>query len=210
MVAALFSILLITRTHVTEIPDKLRELGGREPRSVSSDGAEQSEQFPNEVRVGDDTLAFADGVPSHDGSDEDEAPRKESLSSRLFKRRKPQGDDDGKLDQYAGDEAFLKAASRHGEAAETNLGNGARSVSSGGAYNDDMTRSIDSGTWNAQPAPSGSTVPMPSGNMPRVSQRTDPWAHMDSDGETMVVSTADPARSSDQGAGCPSGGRPGD
>ena len=189
VVAALFSILLITRTHVTEIPDKLRELGGREPRSVSSDGAEQSEQFPNEVRVGDDTLAFADGVPSHDGSDEDEAPRKESLSSRLFKRRKPQGDDDGKLDQYAGDEAFLKAASRHGEAAETNLGNGARSVSSGGAYNDDMTRSIDSGTWNAQPAPSGSTVPMPSGNMPAVSQRTDPWAHMDSDGETMVVST---------------------
>ncbi|RYN12728.1 FtsK/SpoIIIE family protein [Bifidobacterium animalis subsp. animalis] len=188
-VAAVFSVLLMTRTHVTEIPQKLSRFSRR--RSADSADAQQSdpevEQFPNEVRVGDDTLAFADGVPAHDGTDVPEPDRKGGFLARLFHRRRKGSDTDTKLDRYAGDEAFLNAASRHGDANETDLHEGPRRVSSGGAFNDDATRSIDSGTWNAQPS---GTIPLPSGSMPAATATgTDPWAHLDAEGETMVVST---------------------
>lgn len=107
--------------------------------------------------------------------------------ARLFHRRGKGPGTDTKLDRYAGDEAFLNAASRHGDANETDLHEGPRRVSSGGAFNDDATRSIDSGTWNAQPS---GTIPLPSGSMPAATATgTDPWAHLDAEGETMVVST---------------------
>ncbi len=126
-------------------------------------------QFPNEVRVGDDTLAFADGVPAHDGSDEESgAARKSGFFARLFHRHRLEDSDAG-LDHYAGEEAFLNAASRHGEAAETRLDGGLRSVSSGGGYGDDATRSIDSSSWSA--LTEQHTRPMPSGAVP-ASERT--------------------------------------
>lgn len=189
VVAAVFSVLLMTRTHVTEIPQKLSRFSRR--GSADSADAQQSdpevEQFPNEVRVGDDTLAFADGVPAHDGTDVPEPDRKGGFLVRLFHRRRKGSATDTKLDRYAGDEAFLNAASRHGAANETDLHEGPRRVSSGGAFNDDATRSIDSGTWNAQPS---GTIPLPSGSMPAATATgTDPWAHLDAEGETMVVST---------------------
>ena len=189
VVAAVFSVLLMTRTHVTEIPQKLSRFSRR--GSADSADAQQSdpevEQFPNEVRVGDDTLAFADGVPAHDGTDVPEPDRKGGFLARLFHRCRKGSDTDTKLDRYAGDEAFLNAASRHGAANETDLHEGPRRVSSGGAFNDDATRSIDSGTWNAQPS---GTIPLPSGSMPAATATgTDPWAHLDAEGETMVVST---------------------
>ena len=179
VVSALFSVLLITRTHVTDIPDTVRSLAGKAPRKRTDD--EDDRQFPNEVRVGDDTLAFADGVPAHDGSDEESgAARKLGFFARLFHRHRHEDSDAG-LDHYAGDEAFLNAASRHGEAAETRLDGGLRSVSSGGGYGDDATRSIDSNSWST--LPEQHTRPMPSGAVPAV----DPWAHMDAQEQTLLV-----------------------
>lgn len=188
VVSALFSLLLITRTHVTEVPAKLRALfGGAAHEDGERDG---DDEFPNEVRVGDDdTLRFAEGVPTHDGDDEADAPsRREGFLSRLFRRRRRR-DDDGKLDSYAGDEAFINAASRHGETAETRVAGSPRTVSSGGAYNDDATRSIDSNTWSAQ-QPEVHTTPMPSGSMPAVAgagAAADPWGALD-DMSSLLVS----------------------
>ncbi|MCB5392125.1 hypothetical protein LIP47_15390, partial [Eggerthella lenta] len=80
---------LMTRTHVTEIPQKLSRFSRR--GSADSADAQQSDpevgQFLNEVRVGDDTLAFADGVPAHDGTDVPEPDSKVGFLARLFHRR---------------------------------------------------------------------------------------------------------------------------
>ena len=124
VVVILFSLLLITHTRVTDIPDGLRMMGDRfGVGSGKTHADDEAEQFPNEVRVGDTTLAFAEGVPSHDGTDagdDDQATR--GLFSRMsqwFSSRRRGKDEQGKLDHYAGDEAFLNAASSHGETAET-------------------------------------------------------------------------------------------
>ena len=124
VVVILFSLLLITHTRVTDIPDGLRMMGDRfGVGSGKTHADDEAEQFPNEVRVGDTTLAFAEGVPSHDGTDagdDDQATR--GLFSRMsqwFSLRRRGKDEQGKLDHYAGDEAFLNAASSHGETAET-------------------------------------------------------------------------------------------
>lgn len=132
VVVGLFSLLMITRTHVTDLPDNVRALRER----LQSDGKKKntsrtnadSDQFPNEVRVGDDTLAFAEGVPAHDGSDEQGDELADSAQnsgifgwlSHLFDR-KHRGDEDRSLDRYAGDDPFDHAADRHGAAAETSL-----------------------------------------------------------------------------------------
>ena len=127
VVVGLFSLLMITRTHVTDLPNVARGLFARatgKPMSSASDEDAQSEQFPNEVRVGDGTLAFAEGVPTHDGSDEQEdesAARKPGLFSRLFSRSRRKKDEDRSLERYEGDDPFANAANRHGEAAETSL-----------------------------------------------------------------------------------------
>ena len=103
IVIALFSLLLITRTHLTDIPKIFAGLGRRGSRNTSS------EEFPNEVRVGDGTMQFADGVSAHDGSDEGSG--KPSFLNRfmgMFRRRKA----DTSLDEYEGDTAFDKAHNR--------------------------------------------------------------------------------------------------
>ncbi len=75
VVVILFSLLLITHTRVTQISGQGAQGSGRQNcwkrlKTVMTltDGAPS--QFPNEVRVGDTTLAFAEGVPSHDGDDD--------------------------------------------------------------------------------------------------------------------------------------------
>ena len=73
VVVILFSLLLITHTRVTQIPDKAKALAAKfvgTPKN-RDDIDDEAEQFPNEVRVGGTTLAFAEGVPAHDGTDAD-------------------------------------------------------------------------------------------------------------------------------------------
>ena len=131
VVVGLFSLLMITRTHVTQVPDRVRTIAAMisqrslHPRQ-EPDSAAQQDQFPNEVRVGDgdETLAFAEGVPAHDGMDETESDSvgaKGGWFSRLFRRKSAEKTDDASLDRYAGDDPFSHAASRHGQAAETSL-----------------------------------------------------------------------------------------
>ena len=131
VVVGLFSLLMITRTHVTQVPDRVRTIAAMisqrslHPRQ-EPDSAAQQDQFPNEVRVGDgdETLAFAEGVPAHDGTDETESDSvgaKGGWFSRLFRRKSAEKTDDAPLDRYAGDDPFSHAASRHGQAAETSL-----------------------------------------------------------------------------------------
>ncbi|NMM97653.1 FtsK/SpoIIIE family protein [Bifidobacterium sp. DSM 109959] len=129
VVVGLFSVLMITGTHVTDLPDRARwllaKLRGDEYRKEGQ-GSGEGDQFPNEVRLGDATLAFADGVPSHDGSesetDVDASPGsgKPGLFARLFGRKHGK-EDDRRLDRYAADDPFDRAASQHGAAAETPL-----------------------------------------------------------------------------------------
>lgn len=164
VVIGLFALLLITRTHVTDLPDNARALRERFGGTAKADA--DDDQFPNEVRVGDDTLAFADGVPAHDGSDDgtdDRKPAKQGFFARLFARR--HHDDDRSLDRYAGDDPFDHAADRHGDAAETSLRDPAavvptRSVSSnGGAYAHDAMPSHGDATQRYGAA--GGTAVMP-------------------------------------------------
>ncbi|NEG89570.1 DNA translocase FtsK [Bifidobacterium aerophilum] len=234
VVVALFSLLMITRTHVTELPDNLRALrdriqGGSAPGK--SEGRNDADRFPNEVRIGDDTLAFAEGVPSHDGSDGSDGNTKAAgtsgawgFLSRLFGRHR--GDEDHSLDRYAGDDPFIHAADRHGEAAETSLIDHAaavptRTVSSGehgvGAYGYGYDADGDDRTV-AQPVADGhggetdtvaapvrtvSSVPpqrttvMPLGGVPAAG--SDPWAGIGRDGTaSMPAVSAAPAADGDQ------------
>ncbi|KAB7787928.1 FtsK/SpoIIIE family DNA translocase [Bifidobacterium cebidarum] len=130
VVFGLFSLLMITGTHVTDLPDDARKLMAfvqRKPytsEGEASDAADdEHSQFPNEVRLGNATLAFADGVPAHDGTDDADAGEggngiKPNWFSRLFSR-KSKMEDDKRLDRYAADDPFDRAASQHGATAET-------------------------------------------------------------------------------------------
>ncbi|MBW3089841.1 DNA translocase FtsK 4TM domain-containing protein [Bifidobacterium sp. 82T25] len=197
VIVALFSLLMITGTHVTDLPDNARALVAKvqgkpfSPKSKETDGDDaQHSQFPNEVRVGDGTLAFADGVPAHDGTDEeaDDGQQSEGMFGFLTKLfgRKAKDDGDSRLDRYAADDPFDTAASRHGATAETPVVDGvARTVSSGDGPS--VGRTIASSAYDGrphvgEPAPvspvarprvvsGGSTVAMPSDAMP-----DDPWA----------------------------------
>ncbi|NEG70123.1 DNA translocase FtsK [Bifidobacterium choloepi] len=173
VIAALFSVLLLTRTHVTELPDKVASVMGRQRDRNDSSG---ESQFPNEMQAGDSTLAFADGVPLHDGSDEtgDDSSARPSLFDRLRGLFSKHGKyvDAERLDRYAGDEAFLNGAARHGRSQETRL-DGPR----GDAYRDsyeELTEALTSGTFSASSGQSpvvdatdgrdGHTTAMPSGS----------------------------------------------
>lgn len=212
VVVILFSLLLITNTGVQEIPDKVRALKVRFGFGANKKVDDETEQFPNEVRIGDTTLSFAEGVPAHNGADDVAAEKKKPMPFSLIKqwislKSKKQGAQDG-LDHYDGDEAFRNAAERHGETAETMLDEPYQSVS--------RPRSISSGEHSAQD--SGGTVVMPqmpvarslssdpigtaSGTMPQILETVpamvgsvpsseiksvgmaadDPWAVIDEDG----------------------------
>ncbi|WP_420897197.1 DNA translocase FtsK 4TM domain-containing protein [Bifidobacterium dolichotidis] len=124
VIVALFSVLLLTRTHVTDIPDRVRSLTGR--ASGTSNNADGTETAVMDSQFSDDYmdsngLQFAAGVPLHDGTDYDEAPEpKVPWYKRLF-QRKHDRKSDPMLDEYAGDEAFQHAMSQHGQTAETEI-----------------------------------------------------------------------------------------
>ena len=127
VIVGLFSLLLISGLHVTDLPGLCRRIVARmqgRPVDDAADGRDDDE-FPNEVRVGDGTIAFADGVPTHDGRD-DGTERDDSRGSgafgwlsRLFSRRRSAADPS--LDRYDADDPFRVAAKHHGDAAETTV-----------------------------------------------------------------------------------------
>lgn len=127
VIIGIFAVLLVARIHVEDIPDICRNIvakfRGDAAQVKATDG---DEQFPNEVRLGDGTLEFADGVPAHDGTD-DEDDEDDNAEPNLLKRisrffsRNRHHEEDTSLDSYQGDDPFTQAASRHGQAAETSL-----------------------------------------------------------------------------------------
>lgn len=127
VIIGIFAVLLVARIHVEDIPDICRNIvakfRGDAAQVKPTDG---DEQFPNEVRLGDGTLEFADGVSAHDGTD-DEDDEDDNAEPNLLKRisrffsRNRHHEEDTSLDSYQGDDPFTQAASRHGQAAETSL-----------------------------------------------------------------------------------------
>lgn len=144
VVVAVFSILLIVKLDITKIPERVHEWsqnrksgdGDEDEETVRSAGADaQGGQFPNEVRVGDETLQLASGVPAHDGSEqenENQEPRQSrkrgigAFLSRIFGHDGNDGGDAAKLERYAGDEAFDRAADLNGQNDETRIIEGRR------------------------------------------------------------------------------------
>ncbi|MFR0556881.1 DNA translocase FtsK 4TM domain-containing protein [Pseudoscardovia radai] len=116
VVIALFAVLLIANLHV----DDIAHAGGMRAALMSDDDEQSSarggdDDFPTEVKVGDDSLRFAEGVPAHDGTDDEvqDAPRRSVLDSiRGFFSRRRKTDDDASLDSYEADRAFDHAADR--------------------------------------------------------------------------------------------------
>ena len=185
VIAGLFSLLLITRTHVTDVPQRVGSMVGR---ARGDQPADERPQFPNEVRVGDSTLAFAEGVPSHDGDDDgtdgSRSVRK-GWFSRLFSKASGKRTD-RTLERYEGDDPFDHAASRHGDAAETRVlgapaSDGARTVSSAGRAADETAVMT-----NSNHAPVDATHVLPVDDMTRPLSEADPWASIGEDGEMTV------------------------
>ena len=133
VVAAAFSVLLITGLHVTEIPDLVRKItgksAGRANGETSADGvadtvetfeskSDLSNDFPQEFSVGDSTMRFAEGVSAHDGNDNSEENLQNASDSKeqklpfwkkWFGKKKMQPQDSG-VESYAGDVPFDQAA----------------------------------------------------------------------------------------------------
>ena len=173
VVIALFSLLLITRAHLTDIPKIFAGLGRR------GSGDTGSEEFPNEVRIGDGTMQFADGVSAHDGNDEGSG--KPSFLNRfmgMFRRRKA----DTPLDEYEGDTAFDKAHNRE------EFGS------------DNPTRAL-----SVDPGSTGATVSMPIG-ISDVPQPPAPSAHQAAQGDSATVAVPQGRQAQDAAAAAdPSG-----
>ncbi|MDM8322982.1 DNA translocase FtsK 4TM domain-containing protein [Bifidobacterium pullorum] len=185
VIVGLFSLLLITRTHVTDVPQRV---GSVMDRVRGNQQADERPQFPNEVRVGDGTLSFAEGVPSHDGDDDgtdgSRSVRK-GWFSRLFSKASGKRTD-RTLERYEGDDPFDHAASRHGDAAETRvLGapatDGTRTVSSAGRAADETAVMT-----NSNHAPVDATHVLPVDDMTRPLSEADPWASIGENGEMTV------------------------
>ena len=185
VIVGLFSLLLITRTHVTDVPQRV---GSVMDRVRGNQQADERPQFPNEVRVGDGTLSFAEGVPSHDGDDDgtdgSRSVRK-GWFSRLFSKASGKRTD-RTLERYEGDDPFDHAASRHGDAAETRVlgapaSDGARTVSSAGWAADETAVMT-----NSNHAPVDATHVLPVDDMTRPLSEADPWASIGEDGEMTV------------------------
>ena len=185
VIVGLFSLLLITRTHVTDVPQRV---GSVMDRVRGNQQADERPQFPNEVRVGDGTLSFAEGVPSHDGDDngtDGSRSVRKGWFSRLFSKASGKRTD-RTLGRYEGDDPFDHAASRHGDAAETRVlgapaSDGARTVSSAGRAADETAV-----ITNSNHAPVDATHVLPVDDMTRPLSEADPWASIGEDGEMTV------------------------
>ncbi|MEG3614898.1 FtsK/SpoIIIE family DNA translocase [Isoptericola haloaureus] len=92
-----FGLLVVTATPVHRIPERVRGLYDR--------------LTGNHGSAGDDgRLELADGVSSHDGTDEKPARKKRTKRVRSTRAERAAKAASGDLDEYAGDQAFDKAA----------------------------------------------------------------------------------------------------
>ena len=206
-IIGLYSLMLIVRIHVDDIPRIWNNLVSklRGAKATDEDGHEdrdKAERSPNEVRLDDDELEFAEGVPRHDGSDEDQDDGEQGGNGFLdkirgFFQRKKQEKDDTKLDSYQGDDPFTQAASRHGEAAETSLDGDHGSTRVMPAGGPEMPPVIPDGEFTMTPPPmpsDESTVPLTSDSQAvsaGAGEQADPWS-------AMADSNEPPAPPSDQ------------
>nr|WP_236632696.1 DNA translocase FtsK [Bifidobacterium xylocopae] len=126
---AVFALQLIFQVHIDALVRPLTAYFGV-GRRAGAQGGEREARFPNEVRVGEDTLAFAPGVPTHaqddsavDGSadgDSGTGRRHTGWLSRLLHRGRADKDQDA-LEHYEADDPFDRAARIHGQTPVTRL-----------------------------------------------------------------------------------------
>ncbi|GAA4733305.1 DNA translocase FtsK [Isoptericola chiayiensis] len=125
-----FGLLVVTATPVHRIPERLRGLYDRLTGNHVDAGA------------ADDELQLADGVSRHDGSDE-KKPRRRRRKTKAQRAAEAAA---AELDEYAGDEAFEKAATT-----EPGTEGGAR----GKAPRSAATQVVPTGATKPAPVPAG-------------------------------------------------------
>lgn len=128
---AIFALMLIFQVHIDVLLAPItKHLENKNQSGEQSEAGAGSDHFPNEIRVGNDTIAFAEGVPSHDendvvGADSEETAEK-PLSGWLHKifHRKSNKDDRSRLDHYEADDPFDRAAiiqNKEGDSADADM-----------------------------------------------------------------------------------------
>ncbi len=157
---ALFSLLMIARMSIGDVASSVRGLFRRQGKAAE---AGDDDEFPDEVRVGDAVLPVAAGVPSHDGDDEETqyppSVRTGFLArlSRFFHRGKDP--EDGSLDSYAGDDAFISASAREADRDEGDEGAGRHPRSASSSTGGFRTSGSEGST--SDDGGQGGTMPMP-------------------------------------------------
>ncbi|MEL7976163.1 DNA translocase FtsK 4TM domain-containing protein [Isoptericola sp. F-RaC21] len=147
-----FGLLVVTATPVHRIPERLRGLYDRLTGNHRPDEA-----------TDDDGLALAEGVSRHDGTDP--APRKKRTRKTKAQRAAEAAAADG-LDEYAGDEAFEKAAVLEKEAAAGRAAAAAAKAGRGaatqrvGAAATAPVEAVATAPEEPAPAPAGELPPM--------------------------------------------------
>lgn len=171
-----FAVLLITGTHVTDIADFFRKVLHRESDDEDGSLTDNSDS---------DDLVFADGVPRHDGQDEE----KPSLWKRIMLRLHKPDSKQEMLDKYEADDPFISATQRR---ATNNADNGdSYGVADFDSTNLDGTMPLDPVMSAPQYSPTqyNPTQYNPSqyetdsaAENQQQSNGADPWAHIDEDG----------------------------
>ena len=112
VLVAIFGLFITFRFHMSDLMAWLRG------KRTHASGSAPAQTAPNEVRLGDDTLPLAPGVPTHQETDQEDA--KDSgrggvagWFSRLLHGRIGK-DTDTHLERYEADEPFSQAASLEG------------------------------------------------------------------------------------------------
>jgi S-DNA-T family DNA segregation ATPase FtsK/SpoIIIE len=193
VIIGLYSLLLITGTHVTDIPEQAKSLAGKITGSSSrNEEMAEDDESSDSVRVdpltgeilddapSDSGLSLAPGVPTHEGGDDaDTVPAsggKLPWYKRLFRKRSRK-DEDTRLDKYEADDPFDTAAHRE-EAHQTERVEGAGTAARGDTDSQltQLIPSTDGVSGAAMPAgaaapgssTSGSTQLMTTGTHPSV------------------------------------------
>ena len=194
VIFALFSILLITRLHVTDVAQFLVGLFANKTKNSanSSDNTENSVS-KDDNKDSQKPLEFAEGVPTHDESSEKNKKTAENsvlskLWNSLFNRKKNNNKDE-LLDEYAGDDAFSHAAAVHGDANEeiqSDEPKRMRTVSSdAGIQNNYLSAQQDEDSARVAPRTASSSPVMSIDTMPKApmsssasfaNSANDPWS----------------------------------